>query len=284
MRNLIPFRVRHFNKSLRCCKLLYTALHMLWLEVFFDETQTTKDTIDCVNHLKSTMNKIPSEFASDDVARTWFVQLLEDIEQSNLSGHLSEWTTHSIKTNITFRLWFFVLRHLLQPLLELYISVRTCNFSARNAALYQFAPLFFSTNHRNYSRLCAQHLYDLQMSSPYLLGRMAGFFAVNRSQCRFSSKLTCVFIKIVLRLLKVLLLIKQLNVPLINTEKDPVVLMVDLMNSQLITGYILLHIEHFLVLIFRKFVVLRRKIIQLIHMSNVLQIGKSSMTRTCQLS
>jgi hypothetical protein len=40
---------------------------------------------------------------------------------------------------------------ILKPLIELYMSIRTCNFSARNAALASIAPLFFSTNHRNYA-------------------------------------------------------------------------------------------------------------------------------------
>ncbi|CAF3953138.1 unnamed protein product, partial [Rotaria sp. Silwood1] len=174
-------KVHHFNKSLRCCKILYTALYILLLEAFFEETLTSLLVTDSINHLKSTMKKIPVEFASDDTAQTWFIQLIEVIGKSNLSTYLHNWTIDSCNTNSTFRLWYFILNQLLEPMLQLYASIRTCNFSARNAALYRFSPIFFATNRLNYSRLSAQHLFDLQNSSSYLFSRMEKAFAVTRS-------------------------------------------------------------------------------------------------------
>ncbi|CAF3933472.1 unnamed protein product [Rotaria sp. Silwood2] len=180
------FRAHHFNKSLRSCKLLYTALYILLLEAFFDHASTSSLSINCIENLKCIINKIPSEFATDDISQKWFSQFLEIIERSNLLIHLQTWTVESSRINSTFRLWFFILDRLLEPLIKLYTSIRTCNFAARNAALYQFVPLFFATNHRNYSRLAAQHLYDLQSSSSYLFSRMARSFAVTRSERPFS--------------------------------------------------------------------------------------------------
>ncbi|CAF3390230.1 unnamed protein product, partial [Rotaria sp. Silwood2] len=179
--------VRHFNRSLRCCKLLYTALHVLCIEAFFDQTSISLSTSDCMKNLKSVMLQIPSEYASDDISQKWFAQLLQKIEQSDFSTYFDAWAFNSSKANSTFRLWYFILHRILKPILQLYMSIRTCNFEARNAALYQFAPIFFTTSHRNYSRLVAQHLYDLQSASPYLLSRMARSFAVTRSQRKFSS-------------------------------------------------------------------------------------------------
>ncbi|CAF3938297.1 unnamed protein product [Rotaria sp. Silwood1] len=181
------FEVRHFNRSLRCCKLLYTALHVLCIEAFFDQTSISLSTSDCMKNLKSVMLQIPSEYAADDISQKWFAQLLQKIEQSDFSTYFYAWAFNSSKANSTFRLWYFILHRILKPILQLYMSIRTCNFEARNAALYQFAPIFFTTSHRNYSRLVAQHLYDLQSASPYLLSRMARSFAVTRSQRKFSS-------------------------------------------------------------------------------------------------
>ncbi|CAF4064432.1 unnamed protein product [Rotaria sp. Silwood2] len=179
--------VQHFNRSLRCCKLLYTALQILLLEAFISDTSSTTSTINDLQHLKKRMEQMPSEFVKYEISQKWFQSLLDDIRQTNISTSLHEWTTESAAKNSTYRLWSFVLRRLLEPLLELYMSIRTGNFSARNAALNRFAPIFFSTNHRNYSRLCAQHLVDLQTCSSYLFKRMSCAFAVTRSRRRFSS-------------------------------------------------------------------------------------------------
>ena len=162
------FRVCHFNKSLGCCKLLYTALNMLCIEAFFDQTSTSLSTIYCVHILKSTMKRIASEFAAVDVSQKWFAQLLHDIQQSDFSTNFHSWIVNCSRTNSTFRFWYFVLDRLLKPILQLYISTRTCNVAARNAALYQFTPVFLATNHQNYSRLLVEHLFDLQSMSPYL--------------------------------------------------------------------------------------------------------------------
>lgn len=49
------------------------------------------------------------------------------------------------------------------------------------------APIFFSTNHRNYARLSVQHLLDLRKASPYLYERLQRFFTVNRTNRPFSA-------------------------------------------------------------------------------------------------
>ncbi|CAF1624401.1 unnamed protein product, partial [Adineta ricciae] len=181
------FEVHYFNKSLRCCKLFYTALHILCLEAFFSTTSSTSSTASSVKKLKDIIDNIPSEFMKDSIAQEWFQRLLDNIRQTDIANALRKWTTESAAENSTFPLWFFILHHLLEPLFELYISIRSCNFSARNAALNRFVPIFFSTNHRNYSRLCAQHLLDLQTASSYLFERISRAFAVTRSRRKFSS-------------------------------------------------------------------------------------------------
>jgi hypothetical protein len=57
----------------------------------------------------------------------------------------------------------------------------------RNAALSSMAPIFFSTNHRNYARSAVQHLLDLQTCSIYLREKLAQLFTVNRTNRPFSA-------------------------------------------------------------------------------------------------
>ena len=174
--------VHHFNKSLRCCKLLYTALLMLLLETFLETVPNQ------YRDIESNMEERPSEFCKSDVKRQWFTDLLENIKQSDFADQFHAWCTRSASSNSVFKLWSFVLFSLLEPLIELYASIRTSNFAARNAALSRIAPLFFSTNHRNYARLCAQHLVDLKTGTTYVIDRLSRAFSVNRSNRPFSCK------------------------------------------------------------------------------------------------
>jgi hypothetical protein len=174
--------VHHFNKSLRCCKLLYTALMRLLLEAFFAADTNHFDDI------QSILQELPNEFSKCNVKQHWFSGLVDEIQRSGFSDGFRTWCVESAKKNPRFKLWSFVIFSLLEPLIELYMAIRTCNFAARNAALSRIAPLFFSTNHRNYARLCAQHLVDLKAGTPYLLDRLSRAFAVNRSNRPFSCK------------------------------------------------------------------------------------------------
>ena len=174
--------VHHFNKSLRCCKLLYTALVVLMLEAFLATSP------DHFRDMQSNMEERPSEFCKSDIKRKWFSDLLGSIQRSDFHDQFHAWCTRWAANNSVFRLWSFVLFSLLEPLIELYTSIRTCNFAARNGALSRIAPLFFSTNHRNYARLSAQHLVDLKSGTSYIIERLSRSFAVNRTNRPFSCK------------------------------------------------------------------------------------------------
>ncbi|CAF2862598.1 unnamed protein product [Rotaria sp. Silwood2] len=73
------------------------------------------------------------------------------------------------------------------PLIDMYIAIRSADFDGRNAALSRMAPLFFSTNHLNYARLCARHLTDLRSCSDELFNVLAKAFAVQRTSRPFSA-------------------------------------------------------------------------------------------------
>ena len=175
--------VHHFNKSLRCCKLPYTALAVLLLETFLATAP------DHYRDIQSNMEERPSEFCRSDIKQKWFSDLLGSIERSDFHDQFHAWCIRSAANNSVFSLWSFVLFRLLEPLIELYTSIRTGNFAARNGALSRIAPLFFSTNHRNYARLSAQHLVDLRTGTSYIIERLSRSFAVNRSNRPFSCKL-----------------------------------------------------------------------------------------------
>ena len=138
--------------------------------------------------MESVLQELPNEFSKNDLKQRWFSGLLVEIQRSGFSDRFRAWCVESSKAGARFKLWSFVIFSLLEPLIELYMSIRTCNFAARNAALSRIAPLFFSTNHRNYARLCAQHLVDLKAGTPYVLDRLSRAFAVNRSNRPFSGK------------------------------------------------------------------------------------------------
>ncbi|CAF4187652.1 unnamed protein product, partial [Didymodactylos carnosus] len=184
------WNVHHFNKSLRCCKLLYTALSILFLQSFCEALLTTATSSSLspsiIDILQETITEIPSEYAIDDIKQKWFNRLLNSIDKLRLSALVDEWAKDNCQENVTFKFWYFILHYLLQPLITMYMSIRMSNFEGRNASLCQMAPIFFATNHRNYARLSARHLIDLRASSGYIQQRLKKSFAVNRTNRPFS--------------------------------------------------------------------------------------------------
>ncbi|CAF1476669.1 unnamed protein product, partial [Didymodactylos carnosus] len=173
--------VHHFNKSLRCCKLLYTALSILLIEQFL----TTSPLPD---QILSVLSAVPNgyDYLKNETKQKWFKDLTNELKKVELSDVFTTWAVGCSQQNITFKFWLFVLQCLFEPLIELNMAIRTSNFSARNGSLSKMAPLFFANNHRNYARLFAQHFFDLRSSSASLLQHLARSFAVNRTQRPFS--------------------------------------------------------------------------------------------------
>ncbi|CAF1154261.1 unnamed protein product, partial [Didymodactylos carnosus] len=192
--------VHHFNKSLRCIKLLYTALELLLFDSFITTTTqlqtsstsssfaspTTLTSHSTIEKLKTNLLAIPSDYARDTIKQEWFKNLLDELKVVQLSDAFNAWEEKFSQQSVSFKFWQFVLQRLLHPFITLYMSIRTSNFNARNASLSNIAPIFFVNNHRNYARLCANHLVDLRSSSPYLFQRLSNGFAVNRTDRPFS--------------------------------------------------------------------------------------------------
>ncbi|CAF5156551.1 unnamed protein product, partial [Rotaria sp. Silwood1] len=187
--------VHHFNKSFRSCKLLYTALQMLLVESYVAantslaiDTTSTSNSLFLSNELRVLFENIPNEYNTDSVKQIWFKKLVTIIEQEHTVSKISIWAENKAKQSLSFKFWYFILRHLFEPLIILYCSIRTSNFNLRNACVSKLGPLFFSTNHRHYARLCAQHLFDISTASSYLLERLSNSFSVVRSHRPFSGK------------------------------------------------------------------------------------------------
>ncbi|CAF4288541.1 unnamed protein product [Rotaria sp. Silwood2] len=81
------FNVFHFNKSFRCCKLLYTTLKMLLIESYITSNTTTTSTSNysfLPSAIRLIFENIPHEFNVDAIKQTWFKSLITAIEQENL--------------------------------------------------------------------------------------------------------------------------------------------------------------------------------------------------------
>ncbi|CAF3650673.1 unnamed protein product [Rotaria sp. Silwood1] len=150
-------------------------------------TTPSSDSSLLVNKIRTFSESSPTEYHVNSIKQIWFNKLVTFIEEENLVLELSNWAESKAKQSRLFDFWYFMLRHLFEPLMILYCSIRTSNFKSRNACVARIAPLFFSSNHRNYARLCAQHLYDLSNASPYLLNRLSKSFSVVRTERPFSN-------------------------------------------------------------------------------------------------
>ncbi|CAF4815992.1 unnamed protein product [Rotaria sp. Silwood1] len=151
----------HFNKSLRAMKLLHSALAALIIHEFL--SIVPREIFDDIEVI---MQSIPLDVSTNTCKSAWFEKVQQVVQQHQLSVMFNEWVC---------------------PLIDMYIAIRSADFDSRNAALSRMAPLFFSTNHLNYARLCARHLTDLRSCSDELFNVLAKAFAVQRTSRPFSS-------------------------------------------------------------------------------------------------
>ncbi|CAF1212257.1 unnamed protein product [Rotaria sordida] len=81
--------VHNFNYSLRCCKLIYTALSILFFESFIKTLSASSTT---TNHiiikLKEILKCIPSYYAVQNKRQEWFSTLLNEIDNLKVSDAL----------------------------------------------------------------------------------------------------------------------------------------------------------------------------------------------------
>ena len=112
--------VHHFNKSLRCCKLPYTAPYMLLIQSYWTSTSsltinshTTSTTSSLFEKSHPLFQNIPHEFNVDSIKQKWFKELVAAIEQENLALKISIWAEDIAKNSRSFKFWYFVLHDLL---------------------------------------------------------------------------------------------------------------------------------------------------------------------------
>ncbi|CAF4496881.1 unnamed protein product, partial [Didymodactylos carnosus] len=181
--------VSHFNKSFRCVKLLYTSLYMLIIEQFHTYLSSSPESsiTETLKLLHNVLILLPHTFNTDSVKQSWFSNLTSILNTLNVKQMFDKWRSDLSFKSITFRFWTFVLFDLLEPLIKLYVSIRSADFSSRNAAISLMVLMFFGQKRRSYAPLGARHLADLQRASSYLLKNLSTLFAVQRTNRPFSS-------------------------------------------------------------------------------------------------
>lgn len=136
-------KVQSFNYSLRCCKLIYTAMSMLFLESFF-KSNSSSIIATVKDQLKDIFKSIPSDFAVERINQDWFKEFLNTIQSTALPELIDEWSKEQCQSNEAFRFWYFIYRQLLEPLIKFYMSIRLSNFQGRiTLALNQYLHLLF---------------------------------------------------------------------------------------------------------------------------------------------
>jgi hypothetical protein len=121
--------VHNFNYSLRCCKLLYSALSMLFIESFIKTSLSSSQTTIPIDKIKQILEAIPSDYATDAEKQTWFIALTDEIKNIQLLDFVNQWASEQCAKNLSFRFCYFIHRELSEPLILLYMSIRLSNFN-----------------------------------------------------------------------------------------------------------------------------------------------------------
>ena len=104
-------KVHHFNKCLRSCKLLYTALQMLLIESYVTSSNTslpinttsTSNSALVFNELRIVFENTPNEYNIDSIKQTWFKTFVTIVEQEDLVAKISIWTENKAKQSLSFK-------------------------------------------------------------------------------------------------------------------------------------------------------------------------------------
>jgi len=105
------------------------------------------------------MEQIPSEFVNYSISQKWFQSLLANISQTDIKISLQKWTTDSAAKNSTFRLWSFVLHHLLESLFELYIYLFELVIFQREMLLLIDSHQYFFLQTIEITAGCVRNIY-----------------------------------------------------------------------------------------------------------------------------
>lgn len=134
--------VRDFDYYLRCCKFLYTALSMLFIESFIKTSLSSSSIKIPMDNLKNILENVPSDDATNEEKQTWFVTLTNEIENIQLLNIINKWANEKCTKSLSFKFWYFVYRQLLEPLILFYISVRLSNFNGS----FVYTSLYYLKN------------------------------------------------------------------------------------------------------------------------------------------
>jgi hypothetical protein len=123
--------VHNVNYSLRCCKLVYTALSVLFFEAFIKASTSSTPSLPTtgfVETLKGILKSIPSDYTIATMKQQWFSTMIEELDKLKLSDALDKWAVEQCRINPAFSFWFFIYRKLLELLILMYMSIRLSNF------------------------------------------------------------------------------------------------------------------------------------------------------------
>ncbi|CAF1981590.1 unnamed protein product [Rotaria magnacalcarata] len=114
-------------------------------------TTSLSNSSSLVNKISTLFVSFPIEYHVNSIKEIWFNKLVTFLGEENIALEVSNWTESKANKSKLFGFWYFMLRHLFEPLIVLYCSIRMSNFKSRNASVSRIAPLFYSTNYQNYA-------------------------------------------------------------------------------------------------------------------------------------
>ena len=83
--------VHNLNYSLRCCKLLYSALLILIIESFVKSSLSSTSTSNDIQKLQQLLQILPSEYASDKEKQFWFSSFMNEMKRMDLLTLINKW-------------------------------------------------------------------------------------------------------------------------------------------------------------------------------------------------
>ena len=111
--------------------MLYLELSILIIESFVKSSLSSTSTSNDIQKLQQLLQVLPSEYALDKEKQFWFSSFVNEIKRMDLLALINKWAKEQCEKNLATRFWHFIYRHLLEPVILFYVSLRLSNSNGK---------------------------------------------------------------------------------------------------------------------------------------------------------
>eukprot|EP00794_Sanderia_malayensis_P012433 gene12433-13718_t len=174
---------KHYNRSVRCHKIMYEVMERLRFEVFLD-TMSEEERIDTNDFFLSMAESFPNDQFHDYVESPIF---------QNICSKYNQFVAESLSKSKTFGFWIMYIK-MSGVLLQFIRATRVVDWDLHLSTFRAMLPWFFACDRINYARYGSAYWLEMiavETAHPGILHDLSTNFAVQRQSSHGFSAVAC---------------------------------------------------------------------------------------------